>query len=154
MMALEGLPEDLCKGIAINMHTHCYRITEQGIIMMKMFAINEYMMFDLPKHCKSTARFITDLLSFVDELINKKKRVDPNHVPENSAVKKPTNNPCKDLLTCDVAGQNTIWPFQAEVVNLKPHSENIEIVSSSLTLGGATKQRQRYRLHRDRSDRS
>ena len=75
MMALEGLPEDLRKGIDINMHTHCYRVTEQDVIMMKMFAINEYMMFDLPKHCKSTARFITDLLSFADELINKKKSV-------------------------------------------------------------------------------
>ena len=92
------------QGIDINMHTHCYRVTEQGVIMMKMFAINEHRKFDLPKHCKFTVSFITSLLSFVDELINKKKRVDPNHVPEKSAVKKPTNNPCKDLLTCDVAG--------------------------------------------------
>ena len=111
IIALEGLPEDLCKGIDINMHTHCYRITEQGILMMKMFAINEYRMFDLPMHSKSTARFITDLLSFVDELINKKKSVDPIPITEKSVVEKPTNNPCKDLLTCDVAGQNTIWPF-------------------------------------------
>ena len=73
MIALEGLPEDLRKGIDINMHTHCYRVMEQGVIMMMMFAINEYKMFDLPKHCKSTAKFITDLLSFVDELINKKR---------------------------------------------------------------------------------
>ena len=154
MIALEGLPEDLRKGIDINMHTHCYRVTEQDVIMMKMFAINEYMMFDLPKHCKSTARFITDLISFVDELINKKKSVDLIHVLEKSVVEKPTNNPCKNLPTCDVAGQDTIRLFQAEVVNLKPHSKNIEIVSSSLTLGGARKQRQRYWLHRDRSDRS
>ena len=77
MMALEGLPEDLRKGININMHSHYYRVTEQGVITMRMSTINEYRMFDLPKHCKSTARFITDLLSFVDELINKKKSVDP-----------------------------------------------------------------------------
>jgi len=136
MIALEGLPEDLRKGIDINMHTHCYRVTEQGVIMMKMFAINEYRMFDLPKHCKSTARFITDLLSFVDDLINKKKSVDPISVPEKSVVEKPTNNPCKDLPAYDVASQDTIRPFQAEVVNLKPHGENIEIVSSSSTFGG------------------
>ena len=110
MIALEGLPEDLRKGININMHTHCYRVTKQGVIMMKISSINEYRMFDLPKHCKSTAKFITDLLSFVDELINKKKSVDPIHVPEKSVVEKPTNNPCKDLLTCDVACQDTIWP--------------------------------------------
>ena len=36
MMALEGLLEDLCKGININMHTHCYRVTKQGVIMMKI----------------------------------------------------------------------------------------------------------------------
>ena len=104
MTTLEGLPEDLRKGIAINMHTHCYQVTEHGVIMMKMFVINELRMFDLPKHCKSTARFITDLLSFVDELINKKKSVDPIPVPEKSVVEKPTNNPCKDLSTCHVAG--------------------------------------------------
>ena len=136
IIALGGLPEDLRKGIDINMHTHCYRVTEQGVIIMKMFAINEYRMFDLPKHCKSMAKFITDLLSFVDELINKKKSVDLIPIPEKSVVEKPTHNPCKDLLTCDVAGQDTIRSFQAEVVNLKPHSENIEIVSSSSTLGG------------------
>ena len=112
MIALEGLPEDLRKGIDINMHTHCYRVMEQGVIMMKMFAINEYRMFDLPKHSKSTARFITDLLSFVDELINKKKSVDPIPVTEKSVVEKPTNNPCKDLSPCDVVGQDTIRLFQ------------------------------------------
>ena len=44
IMALEGLPEDLRKIIDINLHSHCYRVTEQGVIMMKMFAINEYRM--------------------------------------------------------------------------------------------------------------
>ena len=136
MIALEGLPEDLCKGFDINMHTHCYRITEQGIIMMKMFAINEYRMFDLPKHCKSTAKFITDLLSFVDELINKKKSVDPIPVPEKSVVEKPTHNPCKDLPTYDVVNQDTIRPFQAEFVNPKSSSKSTETISSTSMLGG------------------
>ena len=117
MMALEGLPEDLRKGININMHTHCYRVTKQGVIMMKISAINEYRMFDLLKHCKSTVSFITSFLSFVDELINKKKSVDPIFVIQKSAVEKPTNNPCNDLLTCDVAGQDTIQPSQAKLSN-------------------------------------
>jgi hypothetical protein len=51
--------------------------------MMRISAINGYRMFDLSKHCKSTVSFITDLLSFVDELINKKKSVDPIPVIEN-----------------------------------------------------------------------
>ena len=55
-------------------------------------------MFDLLKHCKSTVSFITSFLSFVDELINKKKSVDPIFVIQKSAVEKPTNNPCNDLL--------------------------------------------------------
>ena len=96
MIALEELPENLRKGIDINMHTHCYRVTEQGVIMMKMFAINEYRMFDLPKHCKSMAKFITDLLSFVDKLINKKKSVDPIPVIQKLAIEKPANNPCNN----------------------------------------------------------
>ena len=136
MTTLEGLPEDLRKGIAINMHTHCYRVTEQGVIMMKMFAINEYRMFDLPKHCKSMARFITNLLSFVDDLINKKKSVDPISVPEKSVVEKPTHNPCKDLPTCDVANQDTIRPFQAEFVNPKSSSKSTETITSTSMLGG------------------
>ena len=88
MMALEGLPEDLCKGIDINMHTHCYRVTKQGVIMMKIFAIDELRMYDLPKHSKSIASFISDLLNFVDDLIDKKKSL------------------------LDVAGQDTIRPSQ------------------------------------------
>ena len=78
MMALEGLLEDLCKGININMHTHGYRVMKQGIIMMKISSINKYSMFDLRKHCKSAVSFITSLLSFVDELINKKKECRSN----------------------------------------------------------------------------
>ena len=104
--------------------------------MMKMFAINEYRMFDLPKHCKSTAKFITDLLSFVDELINKKKSVDPIPVPEKSVVEKPTHNPCKDLPTYDVVNQDTIRPFQAEFVNPKFSSKSTETISSTSMLGG------------------
>jgi len=73
MMALEGLFEELVKHIRIYMLPHCYRVTEKDVIMMKIFAIDELRMFDLPKHCKSTVSFITSLLNFVDELINKKK---------------------------------------------------------------------------------
>jgi hypothetical protein len=134
MIALEGVPKDLRKGIDINMHIHYYRVTEQGIIMMKMFAINEYRMFDLPKHCKSTAKFITDLLSFVDELINKKKSVDPIPILEKSVVEKLANNPCKNLP--DVAGQDTIRLSQAEIVEPKFPGKSTETTSSTSTLGG------------------
>ena len=88
MMTLEGLPEDLCKDIDIHLHTHCYRVTEQGVIMMKIFVIDELRMYDLPRHSKSTTTFISGLLTFVDELINKKKSVDPIPVIQKSAIEK------------------------------------------------------------------
>ena len=53
-----------------------------------MFAIDELRMYDLPKHSKSTATFISGLLTFVDELINKKKSVDPIPVIQKSAIEK------------------------------------------------------------------
>ena len=75
IMALEELLEDLHKGIDINLHSHCYQVIEQGVIMIKIFVINELRMYDLPMHSKSTASFISGLLNFVDDLIDKKKSV-------------------------------------------------------------------------------
>ena len=55
MMALEGFPEDLRKIIHINLHSHCSRVTEQGVIMMNISVIDELRMYDLPRHSKSIA---------------------------------------------------------------------------------------------------
>ena len=117
MMALEELPEDLRKGININLHSHYYRVIEQGVIMIKIFVINELRMYDLPMHSKSTASFISGLLNFVDDLIDKKKSVDSIPVTQKSAIEKLANNPCKSLP--DVAGQDAIRSSQAEFVDPK-----------------------------------
>ena len=117
MMALEGFPEDLRKVIHINLHSHCYWVTEQGAIMMKISVIDELRMYDLPRHSKSTATFISGLVTFVDELINKKKSVDPIPFIQKSAIEKPANNPYKNLH--DVACQDTIRLSQAKIVELK-----------------------------------
>ena len=151
MMALEGFPEDLRKVININLHSHCYRVTEQGVIMMKIFVIDELRMYDLPRHSKSTTTFISGLLTFVDELINKKKSVDPTPVTQKSAIEKPANNPCKSVP--NVAGQDAIRPSQVEIVEPNSPSKYTETNSSTSTLEGATKQRQRRRLYRNRSNR-
>ena len=112
MIALEGLLEDLHKIIDINLHSHCYRVTEQGFIMIKIYVINELRMYDLPKHSKSTASFISGLLNFVDDLIDKKKIVDPIHVIQKSAIEKPAkNNLCETLP--NVAGQDKIRPSKS-----------------------------------------
>ena len=116
MMALEGLPEELLKK---TLRPHCYRVMEQGIIMVKISVINELRTYDLPKHSKSTASVISGLLNFVDDLINKKKSVDPIPVIKKPAIEKPADNPCNDLPTCDVVGQYTIRPSQVEFVEPK-----------------------------------
>ena len=64
MMTLQGLPEDLRKGIDINLHSHYYRVAEQGVIMMKISTIDELRMYDLPRLSKSTATFISGLFIF------------------------------------------------------------------------------------------
>ena len=45
---------------------------------MEISVIDELRMYDLPKNSKSTANFINGLLNFVDDVIDKKKSVDPN----------------------------------------------------------------------------
>ena len=119
MMALEALLEKLHKGIDIHIQSHCYRVMEQGIIMMKISVINELRMYDLPKHSKSIASAISGLLNFVDDQINRNKSVDPIHVIQKSAIEKLTDNPCNDLPTCDVVGQDELRSFQAEIVDPK-----------------------------------
>ena len=136
MIALEGLPEDLRKIIDINLHSHCYRVIEQGVIMIKIYVINELRMYDLPKHSKSTASFISGLLNFVDDMIDKKKSVDPIHVIQKLAIEKSDNNPCKDLPICDVVGQDTVRPSQAEIIEPNSPCKYTEINSSTSTLGG------------------
>ena len=135
MMALEGLLEELLKYIRDYILPHCYRVTEQGVIMMKIFAIDELRMYDLPKHSKSTASFISDLFNFVDDLIDKNKSVDSIPAIQKSTIEKPANNPCKDLPICDVAGQDIIRPSQAEIVEPNSPSKYTETNSSTSTLG-------------------
>jgi hypothetical protein len=80
---------------------------------------------------------LSDVLSnFVKYLIDKEDRSDPTPVIQRSAVEKLADNPCNDLSTCDVAGQNTIRPSQAEIVEPLSPSKSTETKSSISTLGG------------------
>ena len=98
---------------------------------MKISIIDELIMYDLPRHSKSTATFISDLLTFVDELINKKKSVDPILIIQKSVIEKPANNLCKSLP--NVAGQDTIRSSQAEIVKPKSPSKSTETKCSTST---------------------
>ena len=135
MMALEGLREERLKGVNKTLHPHCYRVTEQGIITMKISVINELRMYDLPKHNKSIASVISGFLNFMDGLIN--NRIDPIHIIPKSSIEKPANNPCETLP--NVAGQDEIRPFQAEIVDPKSPSESTETIPSTSMLGGVIK---------------
>ena len=104
--------------------------------MVKISVINELRMYDLPKHSKSTASAISGFFNFVDDHINRNKSVDPIPVIQKSVIQKPTNNPCKDLPTCDVACQDTIRSSQAEFVDPKFPSKSTETTSSNSMLGG------------------
>jgi len=75
------------------------------------------------------------LSDFVKYLIDKEDSSVATSVIQKSAIEKPTNNPCNDLPTCDVAGQDTIWPSQAGIV--EPNSPSKSTTkSSTTTLGG------------------
>jgi len=57
-------------------------------------------------------------------------------IVQKSVIEKPTNNPCKDLPICDVVGQDTVRPSQAEIVEPNSTCKYTEINSSTSTLGG------------------
>jgi hypothetical protein len=86
--------------------------------MMKILVIDELRMYDLPKYSKSTTSFISGLLNFVDDLIDKKKSVDPIPNIQKLAIENPANNNSCETLP-NVAGQDKIQPSQAEIVNPK-----------------------------------
>jgi hypothetical protein len=139
LMALEGLPEDLHKGIHDEILPHCYQVTEQGVIMMNEAVINELRMYDLPRHRKSFANLIIGLLAFVDDLRNKKNSVDLIPFNGDSVSEEPAivmSNPCNVLHNCDVVGQETSRPSLAEIVDLKSPNKSIEPTSSTSTLRG------------------
>ena len=132
MIALEGLPEDLRKSIDINLHSHYYQVIEQGVIMIKISVINELRMYNLPNHSKSTASFISGLLNFVDDLIDRKHSVDSILIIQKSIIKKPANNPPKSLP--DVASQDAIRTSQAEFFDPKSPRKSTETISSTSML--------------------
>jgi len=69
-------------------------------------------------------------------LIDQENSSIPVPIIQKSVIEKPTNNPCKDLPTCDVACQDTIRPSQAEFVDPKFTGKSTETTSSTSMLGG------------------
>ena len=74
------------------------------------------------------------LFDFVKYLINKEDSSIPTPVIQESAIEKPTSDPCEILPI--VVGLDKIRPSQAEFVDPKSTRKITETISSSSTLGG------------------
>ena len=112
----------------------CYRKTEQGVIKIKEWKPPSTI--DLLKEVQSSDTLSDALSDLVQYLIDQEDSSISVPIIQKSVIEKPTNNPCKDLPTCDVACQDTIRPSQAEIVEPKSPGKNIETKSSTSTLGG------------------
>ena len=111
-----------------------YHKIEQGIIKIKEWKPPSTI--DLLKEVQSSDTLSNALSDLVQHLIDQEASSILVPVIQESVIKKPTNNPCKDLPTCDVACQDTIWPSQAEFVDPKFPRKSVETISSTFTLGG------------------
>ena len=92
----------------------CFRTTEHGVVKIK--ELQAPSTIDVLMEMQSSGTLSDVLSGFVKHLIDKEDSSVATSVIQKLAIEKPTNNPCNDLPTCDVAGQDTIRPSQAEIV--------------------------------------
>ena len=122
-----------CEQVDERLLLSCYRKIEQGVIKIKEWKPPS--MIDLLKEVQSSDTLSDALSDLVQHLIDQEASSILVPVIQESVIEKPTNNPCKDWPTCDVACQDTIWPSQAEIVEPKSPGKNTETKSSTSTLG-------------------
>ena len=79
----------------------CYRKTEQGVIKIKEWKPPSTI--DLLKEVQSSDTLSDALSDFVQYLIDQEDSSILVPIIQKSVIEKPTNNPYKDLSTCDVA---------------------------------------------------
>ena len=111
----------------------CYCKIEEGIIKIKKWTPPSTI--DLLKEVQSSGNLSDALSELVQYLIDQENSSVPVRAVQKSAIEEPANNPCKDLPICDVAGQDTIRPSQAEIVEPNSPSKYTETNSSTSTLG-------------------
>ena len=112
--------------------SRCY--TEQGVKKIKECQIPSTI--DLLKEIQSSRNLSDALSELVQYLIDQENSSVPVLAVQKSAIEEPANNPCKDLPICDVAGQDTIRPSQAEIAEPNSPSKYTETNSSTSTLRG------------------
>ena len=105
----------------------CFRITEHGVVKIK--ELQTPSTIDVLMEMQSSGTLSNVLSDFVKYLIDKEDSSVATSVIQKSAIEKPTNNPCNDLPTCDVVGQDTIRPSQAEFVKPKSPSKSTTVIA-------------------------
>ena len=91
-------------------------------------------MIDLLKEVQFSDTLSDALSNLVQYLIDREDSSISVPIIQKSVIEKPANNPYKNLP--DVAGQDTIRPSLAEIVEPKSPSKSTKIKSSTSTLGG------------------
>ena len=110
----------------------CYCKTEQGVIKIKEWKPPSTI--DLLKEVQFSDTLSDALSNLVQYLIDREDSSISVPIIQKSVVEKPANNPYKNLP--DVAGQDTIRPSQAEIVEPKFPGKSTETKSSTSMLGG------------------
>ena len=118
---------------------------EQGVKVIKERQIPSPI--DILMKMQSSGNLPDFVSGIVKDFIDKENSSTQARVVQKSVIEKPTNNPCKDLLICDVVGQDTVRPSQTEIVEPNSPCKYTEINSSTSTLAGATKQSQSCWFH-------
>ena len=107
---------------------------EQGVKVIKERQIPSPI--DILMKMQSSGNLSDFVSGIVKDFIDKENSSIQAPVVQKSVIEKPTNNPCKDLPICDVVGQDTVRPSQAEIVEPNSPCKYTEINSSTSTLGG------------------
>jgi len=107
---------------------------EQGVKVIKERQIPSPI--DILMKMQSSGNLPDFVSGIVKDFFDKENSSIQAPVVHKLVIEKPTNNPCKDLPICDVVGQDTVWPSQAEIVEPNSPRKYTEINSSTSMLGG------------------
>ena len=107
---------------------------EQGVKVIKERQIP--FPVDILMKMQSSGNLSDFVSGIVKDFIDKENSSIQAPIVQKSVIEKPTNNPYKDLPTCDVACQDTIRPSQAKFIDPKCPRKSTETISSTFTLGG------------------
>jgi len=112
--------------------SHCH-ITEQGVKVIQEW--QKPSTIDILMEMRSSDTLFNIVSGIIKNLIDQENSSIQASVVQKSVIEKQTNNPCKDLPICDVVGQDTVRPSQAEIVKPNSPCKSTETKSSTSTLG-------------------